>query len=284
MTDVRRPAGPPDEPSGPAADEAGLDAVLMRDPHYLEPVIPFLSLVVKTWFRSHVEGMEKVPDGGALIVSNHSGGLITMDVPVLAVAFAEQFGVERPLYVLAHDLVLREPVGSVLRRCGFVAASRENAATVLRSGGVTIVFPGGDRDVFRPSSQANRIDFDGRTGYVRTALEAGAPIVPVVSIGGHEDQLHLSRGETLARWLGLEERMRTKYLPVTFGFPFGLTLAFPPNLPLPTKISTRVLDPIDIVEEFGPDPDVAAVDVEVRRRMQETLDELASRRRFPVIG
>ena len=89
------------------------------------------------------------------------------------------------------------------------------------------MFPGGDHDVFRPSSERNKIDFDGRTGYVRTALDAGVPIVPIVSIGGQEDQIHLSRGELLAKLLGLEKRLRTKYLPVTFGFPFGLTLAFP---------------------------------------------------------
>ena len=64
-------------------------------------------------------------------------------------------------------------------------------------------------------------------------------------------------------------------MPVTFGFPFGLTLAFPPNLPLPTKIVTQVLDPIDIVAEFGEDPDIAEVDARVRERMQTALDELA---------
>ena len=171
-----------------------------------------------------------------------------------------------------------------MRRAGFLPATRENADAVLRSGGVTIVFPGGDHDVFRPSSQATQIDFDGRTGYVRTALRAGVPIVPAVSIGGHEDQIHLARGEWLARLLRLEKLLRTKYVPVSFGFPFGFTLAFPPNLPLPTKIRTQVLEPIDIVEEFGPDPDIAEVDAVVRERMQTALNELKRARRFPVLG
>ena len=114
-----------------------------------------------------------------------------------------------------------------MRRAGFLPATRENAHAVLASGGVTIVFPGGDYDVFRPSSRATTIDFDGRKGYVRTALRAGVPIVPVVSIGGQEDQIHLSRGELIAKLFRLEERLRTKYVPVTFGFPFGLTLGLP---------------------------------------------------------
>ena len=262
----------------------GAGVVSARDGEYVQRVLPLLRLVTQLWFRAEVDGIEHVPETGALLVSNHSGGIIAMDVPVLAVAFHDRFGPERPLYVLAHDLLFTGAAGEVMRRAGFVPASRENAAAVLAAGGATVVFPGGDHDAFRPSWERNRIDFDGRTGYVRTALDAGVPIVPVVSIGGQEDQLHLSRGEVLARLLGLERRFRTRYLPVTFGFPFGLTLTFPPNLPLPTKIRTRVLEPLDVAAEFGDDPDVDAVDAEVRRRMQEALDDLAARRRFPVLG
>lgn len=217
------------------------------------------------------------------MVSNHSGGLIAMDVPVIAVAFAEHFG-DRPLYCLAHDLLFVGQANEPMRRAGFIPATREAAAESLRAGAATIVFPGGDHDAFRPSWDRNKIDFAGRKGYVRTAIEAGVPIVPVVSIGGQEDQIHLSRGELIAKLFGLEKRLRTKYIPVTFGFPFGLTLAFPANLPLPTKISTRVLEPIDIEAEFGPEPDVDEVDRVVRGRMQGALDELAAARRFPVLG
>ena len=110
------------------------------------------------------------------------------------------------------------------------------------------------------------------------------PIVPVVSIGGQESQLHLSRGERIAKLFKMQERLRSKYAPVTFGFPFGLNIGVPFNVPLPTKITTRVLEPIDIEAEFGPEPDVDEVDRVVRERMQETLDELAAARRFPVLG
>jgi len=264
--------------------EQDRDHLAYRDGKYVAKLIPLLRLVVRAWFRSEVTGMENVPEGGALMVSNHSGGLIAMDVPVLAVAFHDEFGPDRPLYVLAHDLLFLGSSGPVMRRAGFLPATRENAHAALTSGGVTIVFPGGDYDVFRPSSRAHLIDFAGRSGYVRTALSAGVPIVPVVSIGGQEDQIHLFRGEQLAKLLRLDKLLRTKYLPVTFGFPFGLTLAFPPNLPLPTKIRTHVLDPIDIDEEFGPDPDIAEVDAVVRERMQTAMNELKRARRFPVIG
>ena len=78
--------------------------------------------------------------------------------------------------------------------------------------------------------------------------------------------------------------LRTRYAPVTLGFPFPMTFGMPPNLPLPSKIVTQVLEPIDLRAEFGDDPDVDEVDREVRARMQAALDELARRRRFPVLG
>lgn len=254
-----------------------------RDGGYVARLIPFLRTAMR-YFRSEVEGVENIPDGGALVISNHSGGLTPMDVPILAVAIVDEFGPDRPFYILAHDLLFTGLAGPVMRRCGFLPASRENAEAILDSGAVTILFPGGDYDTFRPSTRKNVIDFNGRTGYVRLAIETGVPIVPVVSIGGQEDQIHLWRGESIAKLFGLQELLRSKYFPLSIGFPFGLTPAFPPNLPLPTKIKTRVLEPVDIAAEFGPTPDVAEVDAEIRRRMQEALDELARERRFPVLG
>lgn len=255
-----------------------------RDGAYVGAMIPVLGTIMKVYFRSEVRDMDRLPaEGGALIVSNHSGGLMAMDVPIIAAAFVEEFGPDRPLYVLAHDVLLNNLAGAFFRRCGFLAANPDNADAVLSSGAVTIVFPGGDYDVARPTRKANIIDFDGRTAYVRTALSNGVPIVPVVSIGGQEAQLHLSRGALLAKVTGLKKRSRP-YLPVSVGFPFGLSVGFPPNLPLPTKITTQVLDPIDVEAEFGPDPDVTEVDEVVRERMQDALDELKRQRRFPVLG
>lgn len=260
-----------------------MSALSGRDPSYVAAVLPALKLAMRAYFRSTVRGMEKVPDGGALLVGNHSGGLMPMDVPIIAVSFAETFGAERPLHCLAHDMLFTGAAGPVMRKFGFVKATRETAHEILTSGAVTIVFPGGDYDTFRPTLRANVVDFNGRTGYIRTALRAGAPIVPVVSIGGQESQLFLTRGEWIGRHSPLRKLMRTDLFPIGFGFPFGLVPA-PLNFPLPAKITTQVLDPIDVEAEFGPDPDLAEVDAVVRERMQDALTEMARERRFPVLG
>lgn len=257
---------------------------LRRNPDFLRHWLRVIRPLVKVWHRSEVRGLEHVPDGPSLIISNHSGGGLTMDWPVFVVDFAERFGLERPFYLLVHSVFFQSGFGDALRGIGLLPASPENARTVLESGASLMVFPGGDAEAVRPFYKRNVIDFGGRTGYVRTALDAGVPIVPVVQIGGHENQLHLVQGKQLANALGLRKNLRVSILPISFGFPFGFTAVLPPNLPLPTKIVAQVLEPVDVRAEFGDDPDPKVVDAHIRKIMQSALDELASRRRFPIIG
>lgn len=263
--------------------DADAEALARWDPEFVKRLMGFARPFARIWFRSEVRGLDLLPPGGALLVSNHSGGYLPMDTPVFAAHFYEHFGYDRPLYTLSHDLLSNGPVAQTVARMGFIRASRSSAAKALRSGGLVIVFPGGDYDVYRPTTSRNVIDFTGRTGYIKSAVEARVPIVPVVSIGGQENQLYLSRGTWLAKRLGLKQRFRAELVPVSFGFPFGLAV-LPINVPLPTKIVTRVLAPIDIAAEFGEDPDISAVDEHVRAVMQDALDELAAERRFPVLG
>jgi 1-acyl-sn-glycerol-3-phosphate acyltransferase len=254
------------------------------DPTFTELLINAVAPVINRWFRPEVRGLETFPStGGALLVSNHSGGVLTPDWNVLAPALYGKFGYDRPLYTVAHYGVFFTPFRAELGRLGVIHASRENAQEVLRSGAVVLAFPGGDYDAFRPTLRQNVIDFGGRTGYVRTAMDAGVPIVPAVSIGGQETQLFLTRGNLLAKRLGLK-RFRIEILPVTIGFPFGLTVFFPANLPFPAKIVYQVLEPIDVVARFGADADAHEVDAHVRTVMQSALHRLARERRLPVVG
>lgn len=254
------------------------------DPTFTRQVIDAVAPAIRLWHRAEVRHLDKLPaSGGALVVSNHSGGMFTPDVFIFSPAYYDTFGYDRPVYTLGHYGLFIGPMDGWLRRLGVIEASRENAAAALHSGAVVLVFPGGDYDSYRPTLGANTVDFHGRTGYVTTAIEAGVPIVPTVSIGAQETQLFLSRGNWLARKLGLT-KARMDILPISFGFPFGLSVLFPPNLPLPAKVVTEVLDPIDVVARFGSHPDVGEVDAYVRSVMQDALDRLAAQRRLPVLG
>ncbi len=277
--DNRRSALTDDDPSpsGPGDFTGEWDPVLIRR------LVRFGRPLYKLWFRSEVRGLDSFPPGGALIVSNHSGGPNPQDVPVLWLDFFEKFGYDRPLYTLGHDLLFRGPTASLMARLGTIRATRDNAVKALRSGAAVIVFPGGDDDAMRPTSQQSKIDFFGRTGYVSTAIEAGVPIVPAVSIGGQETQLFLTRGKSVAKRLGLKRLTRSEQAAVSIGIPFGLSVGAI-NLPLPAKIVTQMLEPMDIAAQFGEKPDIAEVDAHVRKVMQAALDDLAAQRRFPIIG
>jgi 1-acyl-sn-glycerol-3-phosphate acyltransferase len=253
------------------------------DPSFTRLVIGAAWPLIRRYFRAEVRGLELLPpSGAALMVCNHSGGMLTPDVPVFGPAFYARFGYGRPLYTLAHYGIFLVPWGPMLPHLGVVHASPQNATAALRAGAVVLVFPGGDYDAYRPTKRQNVIDFDGRTGYARTAIETGVPIVPMVSIGAQETQFFLSRGTAMASRLGLP-RIRMEILPISVGLPFGLTVTIPPNLPLPSKIVMEVLEPVDPAA-FGKNPDIDEVDAHVRRVMQRALDRLAGQRRFPILG
>jgi 1-acyl-sn-glycerol-3-phosphate acyltransferase len=264
----------------PAAD---LDE---RDPDYIRESLPRLWLLASLYFRGEVRGLGNIPEEGpVLLVGNHSGGNLTPDTGVLTLAFSTYFGVERAFYQLAHNLVLSMPGLSFLRKYGTVAASHENARKALQSGAAVLVYPGGDYEVHRPSWEGDRVDFGGRKGFLRLALDAGVPIVPVVSIGGQETSLFLSRGERLAKGLRLDKLFRLKVLPISIALPWVINVGdMAGHLPLPAKITVEALPPIDLRREFGADPDLDEVYDHLVRQMQETLDALAAERRLPVLG
>src|SRR5438105_4607878 len=255
------------------------------DPEYIRRVLPLWRAVLCNYFRAEVHGLDNIPDSGpSLLVGNHSGGIYIADTFILATEFYAHFGPERRFHQLAHDLAARMP-GIGINRWGTVAASHENARRAFDKGAPVLVYPGGDYETFRPSWHSDRIEFGGRKGFVKLALERGVPIVPVVAIGGQETALFVTRGERVAKATGWADLTRIKVLPVAFAPPFGISLLdLPLRLPIPAKITVEVLPPIDVVDRFGPRPDHEEVYEEVTGEMQDALSELQEQRTMPVVG
>jgi 1-acyl-sn-glycerol-3-phosphate acyltransferase len=257
-----------------------------RDPDYIREQLPLMWMMASIWHRGEVRGLGNIPDSGpVLLVGNHSGGNMTPDTVLFTLAFTTFFGVERRFYQLAHNLVLAMPWLARLRKFGTVAASPENAHQALESGAALLVYPGGDYEVHRPSWLGNTVDLGGRKGFIRLALENDVPIVPVVSAGGQETALFLTRGEGLAHALWLDRIFRLKVLPISLALPWGINIGdMLGHIPLPAKLTVEALPAIDLRQEFGPDPDIDEVYDHLIRLMQETLDALASERRLPILG
>ena len=251
-----------------------------RDPDYIRDQLPGLWMLASLYFRADVRGLHRIPaEGPVLLVGNHSGGNVPPDTFVFTLAFCSYFGVERPFYQLAHNLVAIYPVLRGLRKFGTVAASPDNARLALESGAAVLVYPGGDYEVYRPSWQRHVIELGGRKGFVRLARETAVPIVPVASVGGQETALFLGRGQWLARLLMLDKVLRLKSVPISVALPWGVNITdWLGHIPLPAKIVIEVQEPIEV------NHDDQAVYDKVVASLQAGVDQLAAERRFPVIG
>ena len=257
------------------------------DPEYIRTTLPTLKLFSDVYHRAEVRGLNNIPEEGhVLLVGNHSGGTMISDTFVFAQAFYHHFGPLRRFHQLAHDLVFQLPgVRASLSRYGTVPASPENMGRALERDAALLVYPGGDHETYRPSWESAEIDFDGRTGFVKLAIEHGVPIVPVVAIGGQETALFLGRGRRFARLLRLNSLFRLKVLPPQIGPPFGLTvLDLPGRIPLPAKITVRALPKIDLKQRLGAKPDIEEAYELVTGKMQQALSDLDAERSLPVIG
>ena len=265
----------------------GEDPLAGRDPDYIRATLPAYRRLIDLYFRPKIRGLEHIPrDGPVLLIGNHSGGTLIADTFAFAFAFYTHFGAERPFYQLAHDLVLRIPaIAAGFRRYGTLPASHENAGRALDAGAAVLVYPGGDYESHRPSSESAEVDFGGRSGFVRLALDRGIPIVPVVAIGGQETALFLTRGEWAAKTLRLDRLLRLKVLSVQLGPPFGVTvLDLPGRIPLPSQVTIEVLPSFDVRERFGRNPDEEKVSEGLTVEMQDALTALSEERDLPVVG
>lgn len=254
-----------------------LDGSERRD-RELERLAPLLLPLLTRYFGAKVSGTGHVPDGPALLVGNHSGGMSTPDTFLLCTTLLAERGPDHLPFGLAHDGVIRWPgVGALVRAMGGVRGCHEAAAALFEQGRKVLVYPGGDHEAYRPTSERHRIDFAGRVGYARLAIRHQVPIVPVVSVGSHGGFLVIGDLSMVASRLGLMRGLNLHRWPVTASIPWGLLPApCPPYLPLPTRILVDVLPPM---EPPKTDAGCEAYDRAIRARMQDRMNELVNARR-----
>jgi 1-acyl-sn-glycerol-3-phosphate acyltransferase len=248
-------------------DEYGFDAEITE-----RFLVAAVRPIAEKWFRVEVIGAENIPaEGGALVVSNHSG-TIPVDGLVTLTAIHDRTG--RHLRPLGADLVFRMPVVSALaRKSGATLACNEDAERMLNAGELVGVWPEGFKGIGKPYSDRYKLQRFGRGGFVSAALRTGVPIIPLSVVGAEEIYPLVGNIPTLARLIGVP------YIPVTPFFPLLGPLGL---VPLPSKWLLEFGEPIrtDEYDQGAADDPMLVFDVtdQVRETIQQTLYSLLVKR------
>ena len=268
-------------------------------------VEPFLSGLYRHYFRCRVRGWENIPEGQILAVGNHNG-FVTYEVLMIFYAWWKRFAGKRRVLGLALTLAIDHPwVRWLLPRMGAIPARPDIAGAAVKRGYNLLVYPGGEKEAFRPYREKMKVDFYQRKGFIRLALQTGLPIVPLVSVGAHESFIILDRGERLARKLKITERFRLHGLPITYRSVFflwciagGLVTGFPLLIaplafftifiPLPARMDFEILPAIDARAMMDPalneELNLQRIYDHVIEQMQSALSRGYTRRKYPVLG
>jgi 1-acyl-sn-glycerol-3-phosphate acyltransferase len=251
-------------------DEFGYDAELTD-----QVLMSVLRPLFDGYFRVEVKGIENIPaEGGALVVSNHSGTL-PLDGLMTQVAVHDHHPAGRHLRLLAADLVFMVPlINELARKLGHTLACAEDAQSLLERGEVVGVMPEGFKGLGKPFADRYKLQRFGRGGFVATALKTGVPIIPCSVVGAEEIYPMVGNSRTMARVLGFP------YFPLTPTFPWLGPLGL---VPLPTKWTIQFGTPIPTdgyPPEAAEDPMlVFNLTDQVRETIQHTLYELLVQRR-----
>lgn len=229
------------------------------------------------YWRVEVDGLDQVPtEGRAVLVGVHRGFMPWDAVMTLHLLVQR---LNRYPRFLIHPGLIRFPfLFNFHTKLGGVIACQENAERILERDEILAIYPEGIRGAFTPYRDAYRLGRFGRDEFVRLALRHRAPLVPFVNVGSAEIFPIIGK----LNWNWWKRRTEWPFFPITPTWPLL-------PLPLPSKWHTQFLAPIHVERKYPPeaadDPaTVREVSREVKRRMQESMDEMLRRRKSVFFG
>jgi 1-acyl-sn-glycerol-3-phosphate acyltransferase len=180
---------------------------------------PYCRLV----YRLHVEAVDNVPHCGPVILApTHFSAMDHWFVGLL---------LGRPVRFMAKSQLFRGPfLEFILPHGGAFPVRRGQrdeeaivtAETILRTGGVLVMYPEGGR------SRSGRLGDSARPGIGRLALETGSPVVPVA--------IHGSEGAR--NW----RRLRFPAVTVTYGEPLRFEPEAEPSRERQQQVADQIFD------------------------------------------
>jgi 1-acyl-sn-glycerol-3-phosphate acyltransferase len=204
------------------------------DPEIVKYVSAPLVLLYKHYFRVITDGVEKVPNGRVLLISNHSGQL-PFDGMMIGSAMVLEHHPPRVVRSMVEKWIPRLPFVSVLfARMGQIVGTPENCRRLLEHEEAILVFPEGVRGISKTFDKRYQLERFG-SGFMRLALETHTPIVPVAVVGAEEQAPAFYNLKSIADAIGAPS------FPVTPTFPL---LGPAGLLPLPTRYRIYFGDPL----------------------------------------
>lgn len=224
----------------------------------------WVAWLYRNYFQVQAHGIEHVPDRGrAMLIGNHSGG-IPLDGAMVFSSLLLDKEPPRHVHGMVEKFAQRWPMVSLLfSRMGQFTGLPEHAIRLLEEERLLMVFPEGARGtgkLYRDRYQLVRFG----TGFMRLALETGAPIVPFAFVGGEEAFPTMVHSRLLARLTG------APYWPIP-------KQIIPVPLPVPCEIVFG--EPLHF-EGTGNEPDAVILGYvdQVRDRITSLIDEALVRR------
>ncbi len=216
----------------------------------------------RIYFRTEVFGINQVPHGRVLLISNHSGQLPIDGMLIGASMFLDG---DPPRFIrsMVEKWTQTLPfVGTFFQRVGQVVGVPENARRLLTQGDAVVVFPEGARGASKTFWKRYQLTKFG-LGFMRLALETDTPIVPVAVIGAEEQYINVVNSKRLAKLL----QMPT--------FPVVPQWLIPgAQMPLPTKYRIHFGAPLYF--DGDPDDEDAVIDEKVQV-VKRTIQSMISR-------
>lgn len=228
------------------------------------------------WFRPTVTLAQPLPEGPCLYVGNHSGATLMPDM-FTWLSHYYALNSSTTMAILTNPSLFSyypKALATNLAKMGAIRANSRLAIKAIESGYSVQVYPGGDQDACRSFRDRNKIVFANNVAYAKLAKRLSIPIVPVVSMGGHDSLCILWDGVSFAKRYQLKRRIGLGAFPLSLCLPWGIWLGpIPGYIPLPRKITIQTLAPI------FPEGDAHHIDTMVREQMQGCLNNLVLRKK-----
>ena len=252
---------------------SGVDA-FGKDPEVLRALRPRLDALLDQWFRVVVEGADRLPAAGRVILVANHGGALPWDALVLIAALSRGAHA-REVRPLVEDAVMTAPfLGTFLNRLGCVRACQDNATRLLDRGAACLVFPEGEQGLGKNYRRRHQLQRFGRGGFVRLAVRTDTPLLPVAVVGSEDTAPLLARVDAFSAFFAEV----LPWLPVTPTFPLFGPLGL---LPLPARWRIRIGEPVNAREAVKDEADAVAVNAlatSVRDRLQQDVTDLVEQR------